>query len=74
MSALRKLCFHFLKNRMGYGRDDSFPFDFVPNGFDFVPTFGAIYMILYALFHPRNVAVILYHGGSEMSMSVIAEN
>ena len=25
---LRKLCFHFLSNLMGYDRGDSFPFDF----------------------------------------------
>ena len=32
---LRKLCFHFLSNRMGYGCSDSFPFDFKPNGIQF---------------------------------------
>ena len=31
-STLRKLAFHFLSNWMGYDRDDSFPFDFEPNG------------------------------------------
>ena len=32
---LRKLYFHFLLNRMGYDRGDSFPFDFEPNGIPF---------------------------------------
>ena len=30
--ALRKLCFHFLSQWIGYDRGDSFPFDFEPNG------------------------------------------
>ena len=29
---VRKLVFHFLANWMGYGRGDSFPLDFKPNG------------------------------------------
>ena len=29
---LRKLCFQFLSNLMGYDRDDGFPLDFEPNG------------------------------------------
>ena len=33
--ALGKLCFHFLSHWMGYGRGDSFPFDFEPNGIPF---------------------------------------
>ena len=32
---LRKLVFHFLSHWMGYDREDSFPFDFEPNGFPF---------------------------------------
>ena len=35
LSTLRKLCFHFLSNRMGYDRGDSSPFDFEPNGMPF---------------------------------------
>ena len=31
ISTLRKTFFHFLSNRMGYDRGDSFPFDFEPN-------------------------------------------
>ena len=33
--ALRKLCFHFLSNRMGYDRGDSFSFNFEQNGIPF---------------------------------------
>ena len=32
LHSLRKLYIHFLSNRMGYGRGDSFPFYFEPNG------------------------------------------
>ena len=32
---LRKLIFHFLSYGMGYDHDDSFPFDFEPNGIPF---------------------------------------
>ena len=34
-SYTQKLLFYFLSNWMGYGRGDSFPFDFEPNGFPF---------------------------------------
>ena len=33
--ALRKLYFHFLSNRMGYGCGDGSPFDFESNGIPF---------------------------------------
>ena len=33
--ALRKLYFHFISHRMGYGCGDSFPLDFEPNGIPF---------------------------------------
>jgi len=32
---LRKLCFHFLSNWIGYDRGDNFPFKFEPNGIPF---------------------------------------
>ena len=34
-ATLRKLCLHFLSHWMGYDRDDSFPFNFEPNGISF---------------------------------------
>ena len=34
-ATLRKLDFHFLSNRLGYDRGDSFLFDFEPNGIPF---------------------------------------
>ena len=34
-NTLRKLYFHFLSYWTGYDRDDSFPFDFEPNGIPF---------------------------------------